>query len=111
MIYVDFQDVFIKDPNNYESLQKDIKLWLREYLDKGMVIFKMPGNLSEASKNDKKSYKVGFLYEMLVFVYPEYTKSYIADIISEQYQMWTVYRQFSTFLNTYDEKRGKFIQK
>jgi len=111
MIYVDFQDVFIKDSKEYDTLQKNIKLWLREYLDKGMMIFKMPEDLSELSKEDKKAYKTGFLYEIMIIVYPEYTKTYIADVISEQYHMWFTYRQFSTFLNIFDEKREQFIQK
>lgn len=108
MIYIDFEDKYIDTPNNYDSLDVNVKLWLREYLDKGMLIFKIPDRLVGFSKEDKKAYKIGWLYEMMSKVYPEYTKTYIAERISEQFQMWFSYRQFSTLLHVYEKKREEF---
>ena len=109
MIYIDFEDDYIDSPDDYDKLKQNEKLWLREYLDKGMLIFKVPDRLASFSKEDKKAYKVGYLYEMMLVVYPEYTKTYIAERISEQFQMWFSYRQFSTLLHVYEKKREEFI--
>ena len=108
MIYVDFNDSYIEAPKEYEALNRDIKLWLREYLDKSMLIFKIPDRMAKFSKEDKKAYKVGWLYQIMLSVYPEYTKTYIAERISEQFQMWISYRQFATLLHVYEKKCEQF---
>lgn len=115
MIYLEQEKVFIKCPCEAEDLTKEILNYLRENLEKGYCVFVTPDDFNELEisnvKKHKKNYKVGFIYDMLTFIYPEYGKEKKHQIIADKYHLWFSYRQFKDVLDEYEQNRKKYIKK
>ena len=112
MIKILEKELMIKTPT--QELSIDVKNYLREHLKNGDCIFKTPVTFDSIifeKKKHKKNYKVGFLYDILTVIYPEYGKEMKHSIISVQYDFGFSYRQFKTILDEYEKDRNKYLLK
>lgn len=110
MIYLHKYDRIITNPAE-EIKEVEVKNYLYENLEKGLVVFLIPEDILNFGKNIKKNYKVGFLYDILTLTYPSKGKEDKHKIISEKYHLWFTYRQFHNVLDEYSESRAKYILK
>ena len=114
MIYIPTLNKLIQNPN--ENLNKQVKNFLFDNLDKGYVIFITPEDLDNLpefqniAKNHKKNYKTGFLYDLLTVIYPDYSKSKKHQIISNKYHLWCTYRQMFNIISDYEAIRDKYLK-
>lgn len=109
MILLKESGYLVKSPK--QKLPKEISNILSEDLQKGYCIFIVPEKFDfvDDAKNFKKTYKVGFLYDLLSEIYPAYGKTEKFKIISEKYHFWFTYRQFKNITDEYFENRANFL--
>lgn len=111
--------VYIKEfnyliTNLEDDIPLEIKKHLYENLKKGYVYFKFPNDFDEehpSLKRFKKTYKVGFLFDLLTKIYPAYGKEQKCYIISDEFQMLFTYRQFKTIIDDYEKNRNRYLYK
>ena len=106
MIYLPKEEIYIRNPEQFETLTTKLKNWLRENMRLGRVIIEIPEEYAE--DHDRKLYKAKFLFDFLAAVYPENNKSENYEIIRSKFHMFFKYRQFSNLLNQYAEKKFKY---
>ena len=115
MLYLYESKTFVKNPDEIDKLSPSIKEDLYKKLDQGLVLFVMPDEYSNtgysSEKKHKKNYKVGFLYDALLRIYPRMNKMEAHSIISEKYHLWITYRQFFTHVNEYEKAKPKYLIK
>lgn len=109
MIYIKEKDFLVKHPQ--DKLSKDISNILYQDLQRGYAIITIPDRFDamDKEKNVKKTYKVGFLYDMLTRIYPEMTKTDKYRMISERYHFWFTYRQFVNIILDYEASRELYL--
>lgn len=116
MIFIKNEEVYIKRPSDAEQLLTSIKNALRKDLEKGHSIFEVPARFDDPDverkdqKSNKQIYKIGFLFDLMGIIYPEYGKEKKFEIIMEKYHFWLSYRQFKTLLDIYEGNREKYYQ-
>ena len=108
-------DHIVLDPLELEKMDPYIKNGVYKRLEKGFILFLVPEDFPLAkSKNPKhlrNVYKVGFIFQCLSIMYPEYDKTKKFKIISKKYHFDFSYRRFITLLNTFEQDKKKFIKK
>ena len=113
MIYLPIQDLTIKNPEDLKDLPANIRNYIYDNLDKGLLLFLIPDDLENRyhtnEKKIKKNYKFGFLYDMIKATYPQKTKGDIHKIIDEKYHGWVTYRQFYSIIGEYENNRKKYL--
>jgi hypothetical protein len=113
MIYLPIQDVTIKNPVDVKCLPAVTRNYIYDNLDKGLMLFLIPDDLENTyhidEKKFKNNYKVGFLYDLILLIYPQKTKSEAHEIIDKKFHCWITYRQFYTIINDYSKDRKKYI--
>lgn len=111
MILIKEKAYTVSKPN--QKLPLEISNILFEDLEKGHSIFVVPEKFDfiDDAKNFKKTYKVGFLYDLLTVIYPAYNKTEKFNIIAEKYHFWFTYRQFKNIIDEYLLNREKYITK
>lgn len=110
MILIKEKNYTITNPK--QKLPKEISNILFKDLSVGEVIFFVPNALDviEDSKNQKKAYKVGFLFDMLTETYPTYDKTEKFKIIADRYHFWFTYRQFKNILDQYEVNKKSYFK-
>jgi hypothetical protein len=85
----------------------ELKSFFYKNLDKGHCIFLIPERFNENNQM-KKSYKIGFIFELLTVIYPSYGKEKKHKIIDENYHLFVNYRQFKNLLDNYEKSRKQY---
>ena len=114
MIYIKFHSK-IENPEGIKSLPILLQNDLRENFEKGLFLVLVPNDFHGAGtgvnlKKHKNVYKIGFIYDCLTILYPEYGKEKKQEIISEAYHFSFTYRQFKSLYDIYDKNREKYIK-
>lgn len=110
MIFIKEKKYTITNPK--QKLSKEINNILFKDLCTGQIIFFIPDQFDviEDSKNQKKAYKVGFLFDMLTEIYPTYDKTEKFKIIADRYHFWFTYRQFKNILDQYELNKKSYFK-
>lgn len=110
MILIKEKDLLIKSAD--QKLTKEITKMLYEDLNKGHSIIVIPARFDgvENEKIHKKTYKVGFLFEMLSEIYPNINKTEKYNIISEKYHFWITYRQFVNIILDFNQNKSMYLK-
>lgn len=116
MLYLKSKGIDLSSISQYQNLNKETKNEIYNDLEKGHCIFVSSSYLKkhfdkseQERKSARKTYKVGFLYDLLTEVYPDKNKTEKQKIISEKYGLEITYRQFKTILDKYEEDKSKYI--
>lgn len=116
MLLIPNTQFFIKKPEDLKNLSVEIKNFIFENLEKGLIFLIIPEDLflleikSNDSKRHIKNYKNGFLYDCLSEIYPSYSKEEKHRIIKNKYHMFFTYRQFKSVLDEYNENKDAYLK-
>lgn len=116
MLLIPSTQFFIHKPEDLKTLSVEIKNFIFENLEKGLIFLIIPEDLflleikSNDSKRHIKNYKNGFLYDALTIMYPSYSKEEKHKIISNKYHMFFTYRQFKSVLDEYNENKNAYLE-
>ena len=116
MLLIPNTQFFIRKPEELNTLSVEIKNFIFENLEKGLIFLIIPEDLFslEIESNDLKrhikNYKNGFLYDCLSIMYPGYSKQEKHEIISNRYHMFFTYRQFKSVLDEYNENKDAYLE-
>lgn len=110
MIRIENKNYTISDLKGLSVSQKN---FLYENLDKGNCVIKLPEFNSQFSKTEldyvRKAYKVGFLFDLLTEIYPNYNNMHKYKIIDEQYHLFLSHKRLlDIYKKDYVGKFSKF---
>lgn len=89
MILIEGKQYCVSD---FEGFDVRLKNYLYSELDKGNCIIKIP-EFVERGTISQKAYKVGFLFDLLSVVYPNYTNVRKYLIIDQEYHLFLSHKR------------------
>ena len=110
MLFLNENNIVTK-PEDLKAFPVPHKNAMYARLEKGTILFLVPKDFPEDKnpKHLKNVYKVGFIYDCLTIMYPDYGKEKKHSIISNEYHFDLSYRRFKTILDDYERQRESFI--
>lgn len=110
MIYVEKYNLTISNPKQ-EISDVAIKNHIHKTIEKGLLVFIIPEDIKDADKKIKRNYKVGFLFDFLSEIYPNYNIMEKYYIIKDNYHFWFTHRQFWNIYQDYKKDQSKYLLK
>ena len=115
MIYISEHNLTIEKPEDINRLSVDVKNTLFSNLEKGRVIIEIPEDFDFLDKKvkpkwHKNNYKIGFIYDCLTILYPQYGKEKKHQIIRDKFHFDFSYRRFKDLYQYYDDNRNLYLE-